>query len=249
MSCPPCPSMRVAMVVVKAPLASSIRTWSSPPPALTRMRLTLSRAILKSAEPLSPTSTSSLSGAPARRRSASLSLAAVPLTTRVLPRSPIADEASACAAVRPSEPASRPAATVAPARRRGTEMACIPPKDDARARILSVTCVAQARAPRRRQAPSSGPYSSWKRRSGPPAPACPERSCAPWVPPMPPGARARSGRGSSSCCRRDRFHGRTRVRVVNGVAVAQEGADARPVPAHLRRPGVRRVRAPPRRGS
>ena len=66
-------------------------------------------------------------------------------------------------------PASRPAATVAPARRRGTEMACIPPKDDARARILSVTCVAQARAPRRRQAPSSGPYSSWKRRSGPPA--------------------------------------------------------------------------------
>jgi hypothetical protein len=87
-SLPPWPSMRVGIAVVKAPPESSMRIWSLPRPASTRMRLTRSRAIRKSALPLSPKSISSLSGAPALRRSAILSFAPVPLDDQGLALEP-----------------------------------------------------------------------------------------------------------------------------------------------------------------
>ena len=49
--------MRVVVVVVKAPLTSSIRTLSSPPRVSTSMAPNVLRSNVRSAEPSSPTST------------------------------------------------------------------------------------------------------------------------------------------------------------------------------------------------
>jgi hypothetical protein len=72
--------MAVGMSGVKVPLLSSMRTRSSPARALTAIRAICLRLKLKSAEPLSPTSTSRMPEFPAFRRSAIFSLAWVPST-------------------------------------------------------------------------------------------------------------------------------------------------------------------------
>ena len=74
------PSIVVGMLSVKAPLLSSTRTASSPARALTTIFVIALRGKLKSAEPSSPTSIWRMSGWPACRRRAILSLPFVPLT-------------------------------------------------------------------------------------------------------------------------------------------------------------------------
>ena len=82
-SLPKPPSSSVGMTSVNAPLASSMRTRSSPARASTTILATYLRRTLKSAEPSSPTSIWRTSGRPALRRSAILSAVRLPMTTRV----------------------------------------------------------------------------------------------------------------------------------------------------------------------
>ena len=77
-SSPGPPSSFVGMTSVKAPLASSMRTLSSPARASTTILATYARRTLKSAEPLSPTSIWRMSGRPPLRRRAIRSAAKVP---------------------------------------------------------------------------------------------------------------------------------------------------------------------------
>ena len=68
---------------VKTPFASSILTRSLPPPALMTILSNAARSKLRSAEPLSPMSTCSVVGTPACSRSASWSLAPLPVRVSV----------------------------------------------------------------------------------------------------------------------------------------------------------------------
>ena len=83
LSFPSPPSSVVGMLSVKTPLLSSMRTKSSPARPSTTILATNLRLTLNSAEPSSPTSTWRMSGRPAFRRSAILSLARVPLMISV----------------------------------------------------------------------------------------------------------------------------------------------------------------------
>ena len=82
-SLPRSPSMRVGVVFVNLSPDSSMRTVSLPPPACTRIRWKVLRRTLKSADPSLLTSTSSLFGVLLRTRSASWSLARLPLMISV----------------------------------------------------------------------------------------------------------------------------------------------------------------------
>ena len=80
-SLPPWPLSVVASVFVNTPLLSLIRSRSPPPPAFTTILVNAERRNVKSAEPLSPTSTTSRPGAPTR--SVIFSAAFPPLTVSV----------------------------------------------------------------------------------------------------------------------------------------------------------------------